>query len=481
MRRQFAVNIAILLGANALVKPIFLFGIDRGIQNATGHELYGMYFAAFNFSYIFQILADLGIQQYLSRIVSGSSDSLTKAETLHRYLKLKGFLAILYLLLLCGAAFLCGYQGTMWSWILWIGVNQVLLSWLLALRSIVSGTGKYTQDSILSFLDKFLMICMFGWIIILPSLSSYVSIPIYIGAQTVTLFLACCTAVFIIRKEIKSAWVQRVPILWEEALKPLLPLSLVILCTAAYLRIDGVLLERLLSDGARTAGAYAQSYRIIDALNTLGFLWAGLLLPMYAKLDATNQIELKYLINMALRWIMSLVIPFTFLLVFQGEVILTSLYHQVTKEEALTLAWLAGMWAMMSINYILGSYLTAKGAYRSYGWLSMAAFAFNVLCNWIWIPKYGMIAAACIAFCTQLLVIVMTMRTMHQLRAPTIQNKTWLRIGLYCIILWITCFIVKYQTSSLTWFLASISIVSIGIAWILGLISKQDITHMKVS
>ena len=56
--RQFISNITFLVFVNLIVKPFWIFGIDRTVQNAVGAEQYGTYFALFNFTMLFHILLD---------------------------------------------------------------------------------------------------------------------------------------------------------------------------------------------------------------------------------------------------------------------------------------------------------------------------------------------------------------------------------------------------------------------------------------
>ena len=44
MKRKFITNLALLLFLNLLIKPIYAFGIDVGVQNAVGARDYGNYF-----------------------------------------------------------------------------------------------------------------------------------------------------------------------------------------------------------------------------------------------------------------------------------------------------------------------------------------------------------------------------------------------------------------------------------------------------
>ena len=67
LHRDFQGNILLVLFLNAVIKPLYLLGIDRGVQNILPPEEYGVYFTLFNLSFIFQILSDFGLQSWLTR------------------------------------------------------------------------------------------------------------------------------------------------------------------------------------------------------------------------------------------------------------------------------------------------------------------------------------------------------------------------------------------------------------------------------
>ena len=56
MQRKFLTNLGLLLFLNLLIKPFWIFGIDRTVQNTVGVEEYGFYFVVFNFSFLFNII-----------------------------------------------------------------------------------------------------------------------------------------------------------------------------------------------------------------------------------------------------------------------------------------------------------------------------------------------------------------------------------------------------------------------------------------
>ena len=58
MNNKFLKNIIFLLFVNLLIKPFWILGVDRAVQNAVGDTSYGLYLAISQFSYLFYIILD---------------------------------------------------------------------------------------------------------------------------------------------------------------------------------------------------------------------------------------------------------------------------------------------------------------------------------------------------------------------------------------------------------------------------------------
>ena len=78
MKRTFILNLLFLIGINVLIKPLYLLGVERAVQNAATPAAYGIYFELFNFTFLFQILSDLGIQYFNSRHIAQHPFLLSK-------------------------------------------------------------------------------------------------------------------------------------------------------------------------------------------------------------------------------------------------------------------------------------------------------------------------------------------------------------------------------------------------------------------
>ena len=83
--KSFFGGLSLLLFLNLLIKPAWIFFIDRQVQNAVGHEAYGKYFALFNLTYVLLFAADAGLTNMLvQRVAAGAATNLRQLLVLKR-------------------------------------------------------------------------------------------------------------------------------------------------------------------------------------------------------------------------------------------------------------------------------------------------------------------------------------------------------------------------------------------------------------
>ena len=126
MQKKFISNLALLLFLNLLIKPFWIFGIDREVQNLLGAETYGSYYALLNFSFLFNILLDAGITNFNSRNISQNKQLFTKHFS--GIILLRVLLCIVYILFSVIAGIFIGYSKEQFSVLCLLLFNQFLLS-----------------------------------------------------------------------------------------------------------------------------------------------------------------------------------------------------------------------------------------------------------------------------------------------------------------------------------------------------------------
>ncbi|MFV0267848.1 MAG: hypothetical protein ACK5HT_12005, partial [Draconibacterium sp.] len=182
MKRKFVTNLILLLFLNLLIKPFWIFGIDRTVQNSVGDENYGLYFALFNFSMLLNILLDVGITNYNNRNISRYSFLLPKH--LSHIIGLKFMLAVVYALFTLGVAAIIGYNKLQFHLLAFLILNQFLISFTLYLRSNISALQLFRTDSLISVLDRSLMIIICSLLLFTNVFRIEFTINWFVYAQT---------------------------------------------------------------------------------------------------------------------------------------------------------------------------------------------------------------------------------------------------------------------------------------------------------
>src|SRR5438105_3933174 len=108
MRRFFAKNLLFVLSINFFVKTIWVFMIDRTVQNRVGHSSYGSYQALLNLCIIFQTL-DLAITNYNINTISQSPEKLKRMFP--SMLSTKLVMMLIYAAVIFSLGWVAGYRG----------------------------------------------------------------------------------------------------------------------------------------------------------------------------------------------------------------------------------------------------------------------------------------------------------------------------------------------------------------------------------
>ena len=396
MKRVFATNLLLLLGINILVKPFYIFGIDREVQNTVGPEVYGLFFALVNFTYLFQILNDFGLQNFNNRELSRHPDLFSK--NFPSLLLVKCALSICFLAVLLGAGAVTGYLTLQPLWLIGIGINQALLSVLLFIRSNLTGLGKYRADSLLSSADKLLMILIVGSLLLLRN--QEFTILYFIVSQTISLLVVIAVATGILWPHLQGVRliVRKSLSLW--AIRSSLPYALVMFLMYLYTYIDGVMIERLHPRGALEAGIYASGYRLLDAVSIVGYLFAGLLLPMFSRQIKAGD-SIRPLLEMGAKNLWSLAVCTSVATFFYGGEISEWLYSSADETWGVVLGRLMLSFLPWSMTYIYGTLLTAAGMLGAMNRLFVLCIILNAGANLMVIPKYGAAGVALTTLATQ--------------------------------------------------------------------------------
>ncbi|MCK3684007.1 oligosaccharide flippase family protein [Maribellus sp. YY47] len=401
MKRKFVTNLLLLLFLNLLIKPFWIFGIDRTVQNTVGDENYGLYFALFNFSMLLNILLDVGITNYNNRNISRYSFLLPKH--LSHIIGLKLMLAFVYALFTLGVAGIIGYNNLQFHLLAFLILNQFLISFTLYLRSNISALQLFRTDSLISVLDRSLMIIICCLLLFTNIFRIEFTINWFVYAQTLAYGLTLLITLLIVLKKSGRIKIQFDPVFFKVFLKKSYPYALLILLMSFYNRIDSVMLERLLPApiGKEQAGIYAQAFRLLDAVSMFGVLFAGLLLPIFSRmLKQKENVEQMVKLSFTLLIVPAIVIAVSS--IYYNSEIMALLYHANTEDSSSILGILMTGFIGIATTYIFGTLLTANGSMKQLNIMAFAGMILNITLNIILIPNYQAQGSAWASLATQL-------------------------------------------------------------------------------
>jgi O-antigen/teichoic acid export membrane protein len=400
MKREFTINIILLVIINILIKPAYIFGIDARIQNLVGIEAYGMYFDYFNFVFLFQFLNDPGLQNWNAQHVPKNRDQV--GSNLENLLKIKLIFAALFIVITLISSIFIGYEDP--KMMLFLCVNMILSTLFIFLRGTIAGLGHYRLDSFLSVLDKALMILILGYLAWISSYQTHFEISALIYGQGLAYLLSCIVAgVFLYKKVIWNSKVFNF-VYMRDVIKSSAPYVLILVFMTSYNRLDGVMLGRMIDDNSYQAGVYATAYRFYDAANMIGYLFAALLLPMFAA-HMNDHKTLLSLKEIGLRFVVLSASMIVLSIVFYGENMLAILFDEFTSDFVVVLRLLILSYFMVAVAYIFGTMLVACGKVRYLNYLFGIGLFLNIVLNLFLIPSYMAIGAAVATLITQSFVL----------------------------------------------------------------------------
>lgn len=381
------------------------------VQKATG-DSYGLYFALLNLAAILNVFLDLGISNYNNRKIAAHPARFKNYFSSITVIRFS--LAVLFTIVLQVVGALFGYTSDQLFLLFILGMNQVLLSSILYIRSNYTALGKFKIDSFFSVFDRILMISGVGWLIYGDG---EITIEKFIWIQFfgyVITFIASTLVLLLVGK----ASLPRLNIRFSKVLvKKSAPYAIIVLLMSAYNYSDSIMIERMLSDGVKENALYAQSFRILTALNNYAYLFAVLLLPIFSRMLKLKE-GVGRLLNLSGGLLIYGVSAFVIITIHYRMDILSACYgdyglnnnffsgkpllnrESIMHSQEIYAVLIMGI-IPMSFNYCYGVLITASGKMGILNKIATVSLLLNLILNFILIPKYGAYGAAYASLITQ--------------------------------------------------------------------------------
>lgn len=398
MQKKFISNLALMVLLNLLVKPVAIFGIDAQVQKAVGSEEYGIYFALLNFSFLFNILLDLGINNFTTKNVAQHPQMAVKY--LGKVLGFRFMLFLLYAVVSYTIAFALQWNGYQLFLLSFLVFNQFIVTLIAYTRSYFGGALMFKTDAIISVLDRFLLIIFCGILLLLPETKENFQIEWFIWIQTGCYLLTFLVAVILLFTKFGVPKLKVQPAFSYSIVRQSFPYALLIFLMMIYTRTDSVMIERLHPNGQEEAGFYAMGFRLVNAFFMFAMIFSSLLLPIFSRMFKQSE-DVKPLLKTSAKLLIGGSILLAVVSYFNSEYILDLIYDKNIKESNQSFQLLMFSFIGMCSTILYGTLLTARGNMRFLNIVSAIGVVVNIAMNLFLIPRYGATGAAIATVITQ--------------------------------------------------------------------------------
>ncbi len=403
MRKRFIENLAFFITLNLLVKPIYVFGIDRVVQNTVGTINYGTYFPLLNFVLIFQIFLDLGIENFTRKELA--QNPILQSRLFSGFVVIKIILVLLFVLAFAFIGIILPHSQHEWKLLMLLVINQSMASLILYMRANMGGLHLFKAEGIISVLDRLFMIFICGFLLLNPITKSSFKIEWFVMAQTLAYALTLITSFVFVYKNTTIVKLKTKRFTYLLILKSLKPYAILALLMAFYYRIDSVFLRYLIPDGKQQAGIYAHGFRIFDFLSNYAFIFSLILLPVFSTMIKRKENIVPLLRLSAI----ILIIPSSALLIsiaYYRFDVFQLLYPGSGTLSANVFMILIISFIGMCVNYTFGALLTANDNLKQLIHMAIITVAISSVLNILLIPHFKSMGSAIANATSQLFTII---------------------------------------------------------------------------
>jgi len=185
------------------------------------------------------------------------------------------------------------------------------------------------------------------------------------------------------------------------------PLMLIHLLQTIFISIDVLLLRQLLPDGEKVVGWYNSAWKWFNALQIIPSYFTLALFPIISRAIKENMESARRMYRMSLKLMLLLALPIAALTTFAAPMLIGLLGgSEFLPQGAIALQIIIWSIPFGWLNSVTNYVLIALGMERVQPRAFTIAVGFNVVFNWLLIPRYSFVAAGIITILSELVLLV---------------------------------------------------------------------------
>lgn len=404
-----------------------------------GKEAWGHYAAIFSLCFLGVSLADLGINQYLTKYIANNKGSDIAFSKNAFGIKILSTLIFPFIML--GIGYLLGYEYQWLKLLFIIACMHGFVQFFGYFRAQIQGKQLFHIDALTSNLDKILLILITLGLI-------FYNLNIWTYAFG-TLASATITSFVLILVSIKFDLFYKPKInreLAKSIIKKGLPFAFITLVYSINERVDQVMVERLSfnNQGYDDSYIYAAAYRLVNAI--MMYLW--IVLPMFFAKFAHHETTKDGLKNLLKTGTVIIFLPVAFISIFSifhGNLLFEFIFKNSTIVETDTMqsvfSILCFTLLLQGMFAILSTVLTSIGYEKYITKLIIVSVCFNLISNFYFIPEYGAYAAAWTTFGSAVIVIIGYIGFILKNKITSLPFITWLKLLMISLVSFVAYYV----------------------------------------
>jgi len=396
--RRILKNFISLTGANFICK-VLAYISTAYLARVLSTEGFGILGFAQAVIVYFQLLLNQGLDTYGTREIAKDRNSVSRYVS--NILTIRLLLSAISYLLLVIFAILIPKPLVVKGVILILGLRLFVTAFNI--KWVFQGIEKMEWIALSRIVPQVLFVA--GVFVLIKNPEQIMNVPLL---QVATASIGIATLIFIYRKgQGKIAFNFDLPF-WKEIFRQSLPMGATYFLIQVYTNFDVILLG--FTHGEGTVGLYSAAYKVILIINLFGIYYFTTLFPNISRMYAESSEKLKGLLSKSMRIITLVVLPLCVGGTILARPLLTFIYGNDFSGSALPFRILIWNVAVVWIGLHYGNTLIACNKQKYYMASVGAGALINIVLNLIFIPRYGMIAAAITTLFSEFVVLIATQR-----------------------------------------------------------------------
>ena len=459
--QRIAKNMGVLFGSQIIGYTLAFF-YTIFIARYLGADGYGILSFAIAFTAILGIFADLGLDTLAVRDLS--RDKSLTPKYIGNIALMKLFLAVITFGIIATIINLLHYPQQIINVVYFIGLSVILTSFSQMFYSIFQANEKMEYQSIGSILNNTLIfVGIFYGISQGFTVVEFALIYFIASAIVLAYSLTICVWKFI------TPTLKFDQSFWKFLIKQALPLSVVIIFSSIYLKVDSVLLSLMVGNAA--VGWYNAAYRLIDLLQFIPSVFTLAIFPVISQFHQSSRENLEIMYMKSFKYLIILGVPIAFVTTVLADKIILLLFQSAFAESIIALQILIWVTPFMFLSYTAAWIFISIKEQNLLLKFTFIGLILNVILNLILIPYYSYIAAALVTVISEIFGITLCFYFLSKLICKIPIHKMVVKPAIASIIVSLLIFILDMN---LFWSIIIAIISYLTLIILLKTFSKED-------